>query len=74
MRKASEKSVDEERSKNSPEQEEVMGGEGVSLIEVDEKGSSIIIRRDVLTRRVVLAGAWQRNHHMVDDEDVVIEM
>lgn len=51
-----------------------MGGEGVSLIEVDEKGSSIIMRRDVLTRRVVLAGAWPRNHHMVDDEDVVIEM
>ena len=73
-RKASEKSVDEERSKNSPEQEEVMGGEEVPLIEVDEKGSAIIIRRDVLTRRVVLAGAWPRNHHMVDDEDVVIEM
>ena len=31
-------------------------GEEVPLIEVGEKCSAIIIRRDVLTRRVVLAG------------------
>jgi hypothetical protein len=68
-RKASEKSADEERSKNSPEE-----GVGAALIEVGEKGSAIIIRRDVLTRRVEMAGGWPRNHHMVDGEDVVIEM
>ena len=68
-RKASEKSADEERSKNSPEE-----GAGEALIEVGEKGSAIIIRRDVLTRRVEMAGGWPRNHHMVDGEDVVIEM
>ena len=56
-RKASEKSADEERSKNSPE------GEGAALIEVGEKGSAIIIRREVLTRRVEMAGGskWQED-------------
>jgi hypothetical protein len=74
-RKASEKPIDEERSKNSPEEEEVeKAEEEVPLIEVAEKGSTIIIRRDVLTRWVVLAGVWPRNHQMVDGEDVVIEM
>ena len=69
-RKASEKSNDEERSKNSPEEGD---GEGEALIEVGERYSAIIIRREVLTRRVAVAGG-RPNHQRVDGEDIVIEM
>jgi hypothetical protein len=69
-RKASEKSNDEERPKNSPEEGD---GEGEALIEVGERYSAIIIRREVLTRRVAVAGGWP-NHQRVDGEDIVIEM
>ena len=70
----------EERSKNSPEEDVVKeeakaegDGEVAARIEVAEKCSAIIIKRSVLTRKVVLEGGWPRDH-MVDGEDVVIEM
>ena len=81
-RKASDNLIKEERLlKNSPEEDVVeeeakAEGNGEELparIEVAEKCSAIIIKRSVLTRKVVLEGGWPRNH-MVDGEDVVIEM
>ena len=77
-RKASEKSIDDERSKNSPEEEEEEAKaetkvEEVPLIEVSEKCSAIIIKRTVLTRKVLIGGEKPINH-LVDGEDIVIEM
>ena len=76
-RKASEKSIDDERSKNSPEEEEEAKVETkveeVPLIEVSEKCSAIIIKRTVLTRKVLIGGEKLINH-LVDGEDIVIEM
>ena len=75
-RKASEKSIDDERSKNSPEEEEAKAEakvEEVPLIEVSEKCSAIIIKRTVLTRKVLIGGEKPINH-LVDGEDIVIEM
>ena len=79
-RKASENLINEDQLKNSPEEDVVKeeskaegDGEVLPIIEVAEKCSAIIIKRSVLTRKVVLDGGWLR-HHMVDGEDVVIEM
>jgi hypothetical protein len=77
-RKESENLNNEDRLKNSPEEdeaEEEAKAEGdeeeLPTIEVAEKCSAIIIKRSVLTRNVVLEGGW---NHLVDGEDVVIEM
>ncbi len=75
MRKASEKSVDEERA-NPEEVEESKAEvevEDVHLIEVAEKCSAIIIKRSVLTRKVLMEGGEPINH-LIGGEDVVIEM
>ena len=79
-RKASDNSIKEEHVKNSPEEDVVEeeakaegDGEELAIIEVAEKCSAIIIKRSVLTRKVVLQGGWPRDN-LVDGEDVVIEM
>jgi hypothetical protein len=76
-RKESENLNNEARLKNFPEEdeaeEEAKAEEELPTIEVAEKCSAIIIKRSVLTRNVVLEGGWPKNH-LVDGEDVVIEM
>jgi hypothetical protein len=79
-RKASENLINEDQLKNSPEEDAVKeeakadgDRDDPAKIEVAEKCSAIIIKRSVLTRKVVLDGGWLR-HHIVDGEDVAIEM